>query len=93
MHWWPRPPSKHQPILLDGRPVPYMDYSMPWLLPWSACGNPVLAVPAGTSVEGLPIGVQIGAPHYAEDGLIHFGKEVERLGFGFVPPPAQASIP
>ena len=43
-------------------------------------------VPAGRSGDGLPIGLQIAAPHYAEDELIHFGTLVERLGATFAPP-------
>jgi Asp-tRNA(Asn)/Glu-tRNA(Gln) amidotransferase A subunit family amidase len=43
-------------------------------------------IPAGRSGGGLPIGLQIAAPHYAEDELIHFGTLVERLGATFGPP-------
>ena len=35
---------------------------------------------AGRSADGLPIGLQIAAPHYAEAELIHFGKLIEQLG-------------
>ena len=71
---------QHRPIDLDGRTVPYIDYVMPFVSIYNACGNPVLAVPAGRSADGLPIGLQIAAPHYAEAELIHFGKLIEQLG-------------
>jgi amidase len=47
---------------------------------YNACGNPALVVPAGKTANGLPIGVQVAAPHYAEAELIHFGKLIEELG-------------
>ena len=47
---------------------------------YNTCGNPALAVPAGRGADGLPIGVQIAAPHYAESELIHFGRLIEQLG-------------
>ena len=71
---------KHLPIELEGRTVAYIDYAMPFVIIYNACGNPVLVVPAGRSADGLPIGIQIAAPHYAEAELIHFGKLIEQLG-------------
>ena len=47
---------------------------------------PALVVPAGRSANGLPIGIQIAAPHYAENELIHFGKLIEQLGVAFTKP-------
>ncbi len=77
---------KSRPVNLDGTTLAYGDYVLPFTAPYSACGNPVLVVPAGRSASGLPIGLQIAAPHYAEEELIHFGKLVEQLGMRFVPP-------
>lgn len=77
---------KHTPIELEGRTIAYVDYVMPFVTIYNACGNPVLVIPAGRSGAGLPIGLQIAAPHYAEDELIHFGTLVERLGVTFAPP-------
>jgi len=77
---------KHTPIELDGRTISYVDYAMPFVTIYNACGNPALVIPAGRSGGGLPIGLQIAAPHYAEDELIHFGTLVERLGATFSPP-------
>lgn len=71
---------KHEPIELEGRTLPYMDYVAPFTVPYNACGNPVLVVPAGQTSEGLPIGLQIAAPHYHELDLIRFGTLVEELG-------------
>lgn len=77
----------HGPIEFEGRKVAYMDYVAPFTVPYNACGNPVLVVPAGRTATGLPIGLQIAAPHYAELDLIRFGELVEEIGAaGFIPP-------
>jgi amidase len=65
----------------------YLDYAMPFAVPFNACGNPVLVVPAGRSAEGLPIGLQIAGPRGAEEKLIHFGRWLEKQGFAFTAPP------
>ena len=73
-------------IDLEGRTLGYLDYAMPFVLIYNACGNPALVVPAGKSPNGLPIGIQIAAPHYAEAELIHFGKLIEQLGVACAKP-------
>jgi amidase len=77
---------RHRPIELDGRRLAYLDYTMPFAIIHNACGNPALVVPAGRSANGLPIGIQIAAPHYGENELIHFGKLIEQLGVTFIKP-------
>jgi amidase len=76
----------YRPIDLDGRMLAYLDYTMPFAIIYNACGNPALVVPAGTSANRLPIGIQIAAPHYAEAELIHFGKLIEQLGVACTKP-------
>jgi amidase len=71
---------RYRPIELEGRTLAYFDYAMPFTIIYNACGNPALVVPAGKTANGLPIGIQIAAPHYAEAELIHFGKLIEQLG-------------
>jgi amidase len=78
--------QKHVQIELEGRTLGYLDYAMPFVLIYNACGNPALVVPAGKSRNGLPIGIQIAAPHYAEAELIHFGKLIEQLGVACTKP-------
>ena len=77
---------KHGPIDLEGRALAYMDYVGPFTIPYNSCGNPALVAPAGRSANGLPIGVQIAAPHYAESELVHFGRLIEELGVTFAKP-------
>jgi amidase len=77
---------QHRPIAVDGRTMPYLDHTAPFVAMYNASGNPVLVIPAGRSTEGLPIGVQIAAPHYAELELIQLGKWIEGLGVVFKKP-------
>ena len=79
---------RHRPISYEGLKIPYSEYNFAYTLPYNICGNPVLVVPAGQDSSGLPIGLQIAAPHHAEDSLISFGKLIEGLGYKFEPPPA-----
>jgi len=77
----------HEPIAFEDRSEAYADYVAPFTVAYNACGNPVLVVPAGRSPRGLPIGLQIAAPHYTEPELIRFGTLVEELGAAtFIPP-------
>jgi amidase len=48
---------------------------------------PVTVAPIGLSAQGLPIGVQIVGPAYADLTTIHFASLLEREYRGFVPPP------
>jgi hypothetical protein len=57
---------KHLPIEMEGRTLAYVDYSWSYAIIDNACGNPALVVPAGRSANGLPIGIQIAAPHYID---------------------------
>lgn len=49
-----------------------------YTLPFSLLGWPVVAVPAGRSKEGLPIGVQIAARPWREEVALALGSAVER---------------
>jgi aspartyl-tRNA(Asn)/glutamyl-tRNA(Gln) amidotransferase subunit A len=42
-------------------------------------GIPALSLPAGRSSEGLPIGLQLQAPHYAEERLLAIAQYCLRL--------------
>jgi aspartyl-tRNA(Asn)/glutamyl-tRNA(Gln) amidotransferase subunit A len=46
-------------------------------IPWSFTGFPALSVPCGWSA-GLPVGLQLVAPHGREDLLVAVGSAVER---------------
>jgi amidase len=57
-----------------------------YTLPFSLTGWPCVVVRAGTSAEGLPIGVQIVARPWREDVALAIAREVERQLGGWRPP-------
>jgi len=68
---------------MDGTKIPYMTM-LCWISLATALHSPALAVPAGRTRSGLPVGVQLIGP--GEDRLFDFAHVLEeRLG-GFSPP-------
>jgi amidase len=58
-----------------------------YTLPFSLTGNPCVVVRAGTSPEGLPIGVQVAARPWREDVALAVAKQIETALGGWQPPP------
>lgn len=48
-------------------------------LPWTQAGLPVLGIPSGRSAERLPLGLQLTGRWQADEDLLHWGVELERL--------------
>ena len=88
------PPFPHQQepgfnermLDVDGEAVPYR-FMLNWISPASALHAPALAVQAGRTAQGLPVGVQIVGPWHGEDRLFDFAVAVEDQLGGFTPPP------
>ncbi len=57
-----------------------------YTLPFSLTGYPCAAVRAGTSVEGLPIGVQVVARPWRDDVAIAIARHIETSCGGWQPP-------
>ena len=47
---------KHAPIELDGRTISYLDYAMPFVTSYNACGNPALVIPQDAAAAACPSG-------------------------------------
>ena len=47
--------------------------------PANLSGVPSIALPSGTSKEGLPFSIQFMAPHFCEDSLFAVGKKFEEI--------------
>ncbi|HYZ21715.1 MAG TPA: amidase [Rhodopila sp.] len=73
-------------IIIEGREMAYNDMLF-W--PGLTCGYhlPASVVPLGVGPSGLPIGVQIAGPIYADRVTIKAAALLEQAGFGFKPPP------
>ncbi|KPV45421.1 hypothetical protein AN477_03150 [Alicyclobacillus ferrooxydans] len=47
--------------------------------PWNLSGLPALTVPCGTAADGLPVGLQLVGPAFAERKLLNLGAKVESV--------------
>ncbi len=72
----PTPPFKLGEKLSD--PVA-MYYSDIFSAPANLSGAPAIALPAGTTRDGLPLSIQLTAPHWREDALFSMGRHFEEL--------------
>ena len=74
----PFPWLELHPSEVDGNPV---ENYMAWLGLTSCLtvvGHPVLALPAGLDVNGMPFGIQCVAPMYQDSRLLSMAKSLER---------------
>ena len=51
-------------------------------VPFDLTGSPAVTVPFGYSNDGLPIGVQLVAPHFGEGILLHAAAALEHMRAG-----------
>jgi amidase len=87
------PPFKHvqdipfqdRMLDVDGKSVAYADM-LNWIAPATALHAPSIAVPAGQTRSGLPVGVQIVGPWHGEDRLFDYAAAIEEALGGFTPP-------
>lgn len=50
--------------------------------PFNAYGLPTISIPCGFTSTGLPIGLQVSAPHFAEANLLSFAHHFEQMNLG-----------
>ncbi|MGB7948793.1 MAG: amidase, partial [Candidatus Binatia bacterium] len=76
-------PAAAGPAPLQGTPDEILSH---YTLPFSLTGWPCVVVRAGTSPEGLPIGVQVAARPWREDVALAVALEIETALGGWKPP-------
>lgn len=68
------------PIVADGQPAGSIRGAWyPYAWPFNLSGHPAVSLPCGWSSHGLPVGLQIVGPWYADRGVLalaqHLGRE------------------
>jgi Asp-tRNA(Asn)/Glu-tRNA(Gln) amidotransferase A subunit family amidase len=81
------------PSEIDGTPVdPFFDDWCALALPANLTGQPATAVPTGLSSDGLPVGLQVMGPRWADLRTLAVAERLEAL-IGFDLAPALATGP
>lgn len=75
-------PVAEKPAMPHGEP----EGGIPYTLPYSLTGYPCAVVRAGTSPEGLPIGVQVVARPWRDEVALAVAYELQRALGGWRPP-------
>jgi Asp-tRNA(Asn)/Glu-tRNA(Gln) amidotransferase A subunit family amidase len=76
------------PAEIDGRPIdPFFDDWVTFCLPANLTGAPAASVPIGLADDGLPVGLQIMGPRWADPAVLAAAAAVERL----IPPQLPAT--
>ncbi len=75
----PFPADQEFPTAINGKPTAtYLDWMRSAYF-ITVTGCPAISVPAGTTRDGLPVGVQIVAPHGADRRLLEVAAAFEAL--------------
>ena len=65
------------PMVIAGKEVGGMG-SVPFTAPFNISGQPAVSIPAGLSVEGLPIGLQVVGRRHDDFGVLACGLLMEQ---------------
>ncbi|MEQ3551026.1 amidase family protein [Pseudonocardia nematodicida] len=75
----PFPADQEFPSMVDGKPMDsYLDWMRSAYL-ITVTGCPAISVPFGSTPDGLPVGIQLVAPHGADRRLLEVAAAVEAL--------------
>lgn len=76
-----KPPN----ILVDERPLSYLEATVSMTTPFSLTGSPVVTLPSGI-VDGLPVGFQWVGKRWRDEVLLERCAQIEQVLGGYVPP-------
>ena len=74
------PPFPHdqRPETVNGKPIRGMNW-LSFTYPFNLSGNPAISVPCGWTDDGLPVGLQLVAPRFADRELLGAAALFEQL--------------
>ena len=68
----------HAPIVIDGKEAGSIRGAWyPYTFPFNLSGHPAISLPCGWSSDGLPIGLQIVGPWYADRRVLALASHLE----------------
>lgn len=68
-----------EPLLVDGKPVPYYNATQSYTSLFSVTEGPVVAMPVSRNAQGLPIGLQLVGRRFEDWHLLAVAKAMEPL--------------
>jgi amidase len=80
-----RPFTRRKLTASDGRTMPYGSM-LNWISLATALHLPATAIPAGPTVSGLPVGVQLIGPLHGDARMLALAQAIEENVRGFIPP-------
>lgn len=84
-------PVCERKIIVNGQPQPYIEQFV-WVGALAGVAQlPAAVVPVGLATNGMPTGVQIIGPRYADRTVLHFATQIEAELFPCEPPPIAMS--
>ncbi len=66
-------------VMVDGVPLPVRAQMLRLTQPFNLTGHPAIVLPCGLTPEGLPVSLQLVAPHHGTSQLLDIAAGVERL--------------
>jgi aspartyl-tRNA(Asn)/glutamyl-tRNA(Gln) amidotransferase subunit A len=73
----PFPAEGRMPKVIGGVEVPTLAMAVPFTMLANLCWNPAISVPAGTTSDGLPVGLQIMVRRHREDIALRLARILE----------------
>lgn len=77
---------KGEAVEVDGKKVPYFLASGAYTMPFNLTGHPVVVIPIGQTLDGLPIGMQIVGKRWRDMELLTIAQELNKAISGFQHP-------
>ncbi len=68
-----------RPSHIDGVETTTFRDWFPYTYPFNLSGHPAISIPAGMTAAGLPVGIQIVGPRFADRELLAVARQLERL--------------